>query len=406
MNTAKNSFRISAFAAALFTMGSTLSAPAVAGPYIKYGDVKFGVESTASAFRGGVNVATGDINNDVHYVGRDGNWFNPSNWSSGRVPGANDNVILDGQDRVVIDPLQDPAATRVRFGDLVISSVAVLETLPGTVIENGNTRVLDAGQLIHRGSGALGDTLVVGGSSGEQVCVFDANGQQICTVPDDGGSGRGGGVLLNPTQQNKRIVVLQSSATVDVGLGGSEAASLTRDAAGGVQLNAGRGTYATTTVDTLVIDGDLKISTYHGFEPRPGQSFQIMTVNGMRSGEFVGLPEGGYVGCTEDNVGLRMSYVGGDGNDLVISAEQTEPGICLLLPAVQKVREAAARTASIDARIDRLPRSLAAAVDEGVSQTREHILLARQVGVLVVEETASKLPSPTTPISGPKPTPK
>lgn len=65
------------------------------------------------------------------------------------------------------------------------------------------------------------------------------------------------------------------------------------------------------------------------------QTFQIMAANGTRNGEFIGLPEGGYVGCTEDNVGVRMSYQGGDGNDLVLSAEATHPAIGLLLPAMQ-----------------------------------------------------------------------
>lgn len=243
--------------------------------------------SQPAAAAGGVYVAAGDVNGDgVHYVGRDGNWFNPSNWSSRRVPDAGDNVVLDGQDYVVIDPKNDPTGySKVRFGDLVISSVAVLETLPGTVIENRDTRVLDAGQLIHRSSGWLGETLVIGGSS----------------------------------------------ATMNVGLGGN-------------QLAAGPGYYSTMTADTMDIEGELKLSTYYGFEPRPGDSYQIITINGTRSGEFIGLPEGGYVGCTDQNVGMRISYVGGDGNDIVISAEQTEPGICMLLPAVQKVREAASRS--------------------------------------------------------------
>ena len=436
MNT-KNSFRVSAFAAsaALFAVGATLSQSASAAAYLKLGDVKFGVESTSSAFRGGVNVATGDVNADgVHYVGRDGNWFNPSNWSTGRVPGADDNVILDGNDRVVIDPQRDANGYMIELEDLIISSLASLEVLPGAVVRSRNQVVRDSGTLIFRASGDVGESLVVERDSAAVTLV------------------------QNPNPKTQRAIVLQSSVTLDMGLGGSIPASLMQDAAGGVQLAAGPGHYSTMTVDTLVIDGDLKLSTYYGFEPRPGQSFQIATVNGTRSGEFIGIPEGGYAGCTENNVGLRLSYVGGDGNDLVISAEQAEPGLCLLLPAVQKVREAAAR---INARVERLPSTVTAAVNQGVAQTREHvllarqtpvpaascgaqtdeiakatceclqdsggqgltacitaklpeataqtrehILLARQVGVPLFEQTTSKMPSPTTPISGPKPTSK
>ena len=157
---------------------------------------------------------------------------------------------------------------------------------------------------------------------------------------------------------------------------------------------------------TLVIDGELELSTYYDFSPRPGQRFQIATVNGTRRGEFIGIPEGGYVGCTDDNVGLRLSYEGGDGNDLVISAEQTEPGICLLLPAVQKVREAAARMHKPMVVTKELDKAVAAA-DDGVTQTREHILLARQTQIALPSQDEGadefKMPPPTTPISGPKP---
>ena len=326
-----------------------------------------GQSASAGGFSGGVTVALGDVN----YVGSDGNWFNPANWSSGRVPGANDNVILDGDDRVVIDPTLDPAGyTRVTFGDLVISSVASLEVLPGAVVRSRNQIVADRGQLIFRASGDVSESLVV------------APGTKAVTL------------VQNPNPKNKRFIVLQSSTSSSMGLGGTAPASVTRDATGADQLAAGPGHYATMTVDTLIIDGELSLSTYYGFSPRPGQSFQIATVNGTRRGEFLGIPEGGYVGCTDDNVGLRLSYEGGDGNDLVISAEQTEPGICLLLPAVQKVREAASRMHK-------------PAVDE-TAQTREHILLARQTQIALPAddgetEGKTKMPSPTTPISGPKP---
>ena len=136
------------------------------------------------------------------------------------------------------------------------------------------------------------------------------------------------------------------------------------------------------TVDTLVIDGELSLSTYYDFSPRPGQAFQIATVNGTRRGEFIGIPEGGYVGCTDENVGLRLSYEGGDGNDIVISAEQTDPGTCLLLPAVQKVRSAAVRMHK--------PFVVTKELDKASATGGEG-------------EDEFKMPPPTTPISGPKP---
>ena len=367
------SFRRTAFAAAALAalaFGQTASADFHGGVFVGVADLD---GDGVSASRGGVRVAVADVN----YIGRDGNWFNPSNWSSGRVPGADDNVILDGDDYVLIDGAADPAATRVTFKDLVVSSVAVLEVRNGAIVRTRSQLVKDQGQVIFRASGDIGESLIVDSSCTDCVLV------------------------QNPNPKSKRIVVLQSSVTTDMGLGGTEPATLARDAGGQMRLAAGRGHYSTLIVDTAVIEGDLKLSTYYGFRPAPGDQYQVVTVNGRRVGEFTGIPEGGYVGCTDDNVGLRLSYEGGDGNDIVISAEQTDPNLCLLLPAVQKVRDAAARH-NIQARIDKLP--LAAVVDEGVEQTREHILLARQIGVpSATDETETKLPSPTTPISGPKP---
>ena len=307
-------------------------------------------QPASAQFLGGVVVAGGDLDGDgaAASAGKkwwdvkenragvvDTNWFNPANWTPYGVPGPQDTVILDGRDRVVIDPSKnDTGDSKVTFGDLVISSVAVLETLPGSIVENGGTVLLDQGQLIHRGSGAVGDSVIAGGSS-DPAAGAPSVSEIVVTK-----------VILNPSTQSKRTYVLKGSATLDMGIGGTEPATLTKAGAGELRLSAGTGHYATLNVDTLVIEGELRLSTYYGFSPRPGQTFHLINVNGARSGEFIGVPEGGYVGCTEDNVGLRMNYHGGDGNDLVIAAEATDPATCLLLPAIQKVREAAARSTS------------------------------------------------------------
>ncbi|MGQ0697864.1 MAG: hypothetical protein ACT4PZ_06420 [Panacagrimonas sp.] len=295
MNNTLKTFRFSILAgAALFAVGAALSQPASAAAYLKY-DAKVNADGS-----------------------HDSNWFNPANWSGGQVPGPRDSVELDRSDYVLIDQAKNPGGGKVHFQDLHLRDAARFEVIGGAIVQTRDQVLSDQGQIIFRASGDVGESLVA-----------DCSG---CTL------------VQNPTTQSKRIIVLKSSVTVDMGLGGTEPASVLQDAAGGYQLAAGPGHYSTTTVDTLVIDGDLKLSTYYGFQPRPGQRFQIATVNGTRTGEFIGIPEGGYVGCTEQNVGLRLSYKGGDGNDLVISAEQTDPGTCLLLPAVQKVREAASRS--------------------------------------------------------------
>jgi len=261
----------------------------------------------------------------VRYIGSDGNWFNPANWSSGRVPTAGSDVVIDGKAKVVIDPALGSSLVEIR--DLTVGGDAQLTGLAGVILSTRNELLQDNGAIVLRSGGGIGEALVVAPFS-------DPDGCSSCVL------------VQNPTSQTKRTIVLKSSVTVDMGLGGTTAATLTKTGAGTLELNAGSGYYSTTTADVLVLDGQLRLSLYYGFQPRAGQRFQIFTANQTRTGQFLGLPEGGLVGCTDDNVGFHISYVGGDGNDVVLSTADTNPQTCLLLPAVQKVREAAARTSS------------------------------------------------------------
>jgi len=261
----------------------------------------------------------------AHYIGSDGNWFNPANWSSGRVPTAGSDVVIDGKAEVVIDPALGSSLVQIR--DLSVGGDASLTGLPGVILDSRTELLQDNGAIVMRSGASTGENLVVAPFS-------DPDGCSSCSY------------VLNPLSQSKRIIVLKSSVTVDAGLGGTTPASLTKTGTGTLILNAGAGYHSSSTADLLVLDGQLRLSLYYGFQPRAGQRFQIFTANQTRTGQFLGLPEGGLVGCTDDNVGFHISYVGGDGNDVVLSTADTNPQTCLLLPAVQKVREAAARTSS------------------------------------------------------------
>lgn len=318
-----------------------------------------------------------EIESMVFTGAADHDWFNPNNWSAGRVPGPADNVILDGTDYAVIDAAANRAGTHVQFNKLTVRDAAVFEARNGAVVQTQEQVAHDNGQILFRGSADIGETLIVGGRSESSTTAASVSEVVVTRLE------------LNPTSQNKRTTVLKSSfeamTEVDVGLGGNTPAGIGDVNSDGVpDVIAGPGTYATMVADTLVLGGELRLSTYYGFQPLHGDTFQIMTANRTRDGEFDGLPEGGYVGCMDQNVCLRISYRGGDGNDVVLSAENTDPAtallIGLLVPAIQQV-----------------------IATPTVEQTREHILLARQVGVPVLEETASKLPAPTTPISTPPP---
>lgn len=275
-----------------------------------------------------------EIESMVFTGAADHDWFNPNNWSAGRVPGPGDDVILDGSDYVVIDAAANRAGTQVQFNKLTVRDNAVFEARNGAVVQTQEQVAHDRGQIIFRGSADIGDTLIVGGSS-ESSTSAPSLSEIVVTKLE-----------LNPTAQSKRTTILKSSfnatTEVNVGLGGTTPASSGDvDSDGVPDIIVGPGTYATMVADTLVLGGELRLSTYYGFQPQDGDTFQIMTASRTRDGEFDGLPEGGYVGCTGQNVCLRISYRGGDGNDVVLSAENTDPAtallIGLLVPAIQQV---------------------------------------------------------------------
>jgi hypothetical protein len=230
------------------------------------------------------------------FTGSTSNWFAPSNWDGGRVPGAGDDVLIGGGRTVVIDPALGPA--EVTFRDITITGDATLETLPGTIYTSRN-ETIDGGQLIFRSTRSF-DTVGDFGTLRVLPCLSNC-----------------GGIKLNPPSRVKRIIVLQSS--VSFGLGGTSAASnLSAD-------SVGPGHYATMTTEDITLGGTLDLELFYGFTPTLGQSFQIINVgmagpgSGTRTGQFDGLGEGAFVKGFRD-VGLYISYAGGDGNDVVLTA--------------------------------------------------------------------------------------
>lgn len=284
---------------------------------------------------------------EVHFSGTDRNWFNPANWSTGRVPGPNDCVVLDGNDDVVIDPALSGGAP-ARAHDVRVIIIAALEARPGAVLETSDTSTLaSTARIVLRGSAWIGgDIEVLPGRAGDRRNYH-------------------GGVWLNPTPKSKRIVVLQSSFTSVFGLGGRTPSSVARDAAGRLQVTNGYGTYSTATAETTTIAGNLWLNLHYGFRPAAGDRFTIVNSTRSSSGQFNGLPEGALAACSADGVGLSISYRGGDGNDVELIADRASPEACRA-PTVQPLFEISDKLA-----ID----------DPGIAQTREHILLARQVGV-------------------------
>ncbi len=275
--------------------------------------------------------------NVLHFEGRNSNWFDASNWREGRVPGANDDVVLDRGDSVVIDPKAGQAQVEIR--DLYVGDGAAFTTLAGTILLLRDEHI-GAARIVNRSSGVMGD--------GQYVSTQASGSCTDCSV-----------ILGNPTPKTKRIIVLQSSVTSEMGLGGLEPAKIERDASGAIRLAAGPGHYATTSAQTLMLNGHLWLDLVYGFRPIPGDSFQLFSAERYAGGQFTGLPESALVGCTSAGVALRITYAGGDGNDVVLRAERASRAQCAA-PSVQLIGP-------------ELP--------PGTDTAREHILLARQVGV-------------------------
>ncbi len=275
--------------------------------------------------------------NVLHFEGRNSDWFDASNWREGRVPGVNDDVVLDRGDSVVIDPAIGRAQIEIR--DLYVGDGSELTTLSGTTLLVRDEHI-GAARIVNRSSGVI--------SEAEYATPQISPSCTECSV-----------ILSNPTPKSKRIIVLQSSVTSEMGLGGVTAAKIERDASGAIRLSAGPGHYANTTAQTLLLNGHLWLNLVYGFRPIPGDNFQLFSAERYAAGRFTGLAESALVGCTSAGVGLRISYVGGDGNDVVLHATRASRSEC------------AAATVQL----------IGPELPPGSDSAREHILLARQVGV-------------------------
>lgn len=259
----------------------------------------------------------------VHYVGRDGNWFDPTNWSPQQVPGPDDDVVLDQLDDVVIDPTR--GGTSVLIRDLYVKNLGRLTALPGVVIESRNEWIGPAARVILRGAAAFGERLLVGDSGGDTRLM-------------PGGYGSGG-VLINPSTKSKRDVILKTSSHLDLGIGGLQPAQLTFDAAGAPQLSAGRGHYGTLNAETAQLAGELRLSSYYGFNPLPGDRYVFLRTSQRTLGRFNRLPQGARVACTAAGIALHINYRAGDGDDVELIARSAGAQTCRNAPVLRVVAE-------------------------------------------------------------------
>jgi pectate lyase len=100
-------------------------------------------------------------------------------------------------------------------------------------------------------------------------------------------------------------------------------------ASGALAIELG-GPAAGTEFDQVIVQGDahlggvLDLSLFNGFSILPGDTFEILTIAGTRSGEFVGLSEGSLAATL--GVDLFITYQAGDGNDVALFTTSSLPG--------------------------------------------------------------------------------
>ncbi len=179
-------------------------------------------------------------------------------------------------------------------GDLRKSGTGIFE-LSGNNTYSGDTKI-SAGTLLVNGSQPDSDIVVY--SSG----TLGGNGT-VGAITSSGTVAPG----ASPGQLGCASTTLQPGSTFEVELDG----------------------YAPVDHDQLDVSGTATISNANlsiawGFVPAVGDSFTILDNDGTDAvaGTFNGLAEGASV--VAGNVTLQISYVGGSGNDVVLSATQVE----------------------------------------------------------------------------------
>jgi hypothetical protein len=225
----------------------------------------------------------------LRFVGTNGDWFDAQNWEGGSVPGAGDDVLIDGDAFVAIDPSQNPDPTgnpgTVVVHDILLRDDAVFETLPGTSLEFND---------------------------------FDAGGESTFFAYSSewqGNSLSGGGTDCPKWQcgYNPSVVDVQSydvnGTDLTFYLGGTE------PAAPGA---TGPGHYAAVRSSVVSLtDSELAVGFKYGFTPNAGDRFVLVEATQRLTGTFANYAQGDEV-AQAGTVKLVISY---ETDRIVLDAE-------------------------------------------------------------------------------------
>ena len=150
-----------------------------------------------------------------------------------------------------------------------------------------------------------------------------------------GGGGSGGSIggdgsfIGDVTIRNQNQLTLVTTTT-----GPQPVTNYTQTVTGSLVEQIG-GLAAGTQYGQIVVNGDvglngtLRVNLINGFTPHLGDTFRVIDDRGANPihGTFIGLPEGAIV--LAGSYGFAVSYVGGTGNDLVLTAIQTTPTLAV-----------------------------------------------------------------------------
>ena len=180
-------------------------------------------------------------------------------------------------------------------------------------LNSGGTLILSGANTYHGATTVEAGTLLVDGSISNSTTTVQ-NGGTL------GGHGTTGAVTVqsgghfapgdSPGVLHTGDLSLTSGASFDEQIGGT---------------TAGTGYDQTIVTGTVALNGaTLNVSQYAGFVPSAGQTYTIINNDGSDavSGTFAGFAEGATV--TLAGQALKISYVGGDGNDVTLTDPASE----------------------------------------------------------------------------------
>jgi len=222
--------------------------------------------------------------------------------------GDGNDVVLTAEERTEPDPLCDETFENPSPEKNVLINASSLDLEPAAPLQAKDLILRDNAQLNLR-NGSLTARNV--DSSNSALNLFNFHLKVDTLINPAVFTNK---IFLNPSFLQAERVEIDSSETISsFGIGGTEQAG---------ENKLGEGHYAHLQAERIRLNGKLEVFFVYGFIPQPGQTFQIITVNRARLGEFENAPEGSVVGGYCD-VELVISYLGGDGNDVTLTAQKS-----------------------------------------------------------------------------------